>query len=104
VADHPAGVAEMTAPTSHGWSWGLSWRCHATLADGGAVLGTIGFGELLMIVVGVGGSLFWIWMLTDCIEHETSTQQRLMWAVIIAFGHILGGLAYFFLRRPRRGR
>ena len=67
------------------------------------MLGTIGFGELLMTVVGIGGTLFWIWMLTDCIQHETSTQQRLMWAVIIALGHVIGGLAYFFLRRPRRG-
>ena len=41
-------------------------------------------------------------MLTDCIQHETSPQQRLIWAVIIALGHVIGGLAYFFLRRPRR--
>ncbi|MCU0291693.1 MAG: PLD nuclease N-terminal domain-containing protein [Thermoanaerobaculaceae bacterium] len=66
------------------------------------MLGTIGFGELLMTVVGIGGTLFWIWALADCIQHETSPQQRLMWAVIIALGHVIGGLAYFFIRRPRR--
>lgn len=66
------------------------------------MLGTIGFGELLMLVVGVGGTLFWIWALADCIQHEVSSQQRLLWAVIIALGHVLGGLAYFFYRRPRR--
>lgn len=67
------------------------------------MLATVGFGELLWTVLGVGGTLFWIWMLADCVQHETSTQQRLFWAVVIALGHVVGGLVYFLLRRPRRG-
>jgi hypothetical protein len=46
---------------------------------------------------------FWIWMLIDCVTKESDTGNKLVWALIILFSHIIGALAYYFIvRRPRR--
>ena len=69
----------------------------------------IGFGiiELLFLVplmlIGVLGTLFWIWMIVDCALHESSTgNDKIVWILVILFTHLIGALLYFFVRRPRR--
>ena len=69
----------------------------------------IGFGiiELLFLVplmlIGVLGTVFWIWMIVDCALHESSTgNDKIVWILVILFTHLIGALLYFFVRRPRR--
>ena len=69
----------------------------------------IGFGiiELLFLVplmlIGVLGTLFWIWMIVDCALHESSTgNDKIVWILVILFTHLIGALLYYFVRRPRR--
>ncbi len=58
---------------------------------------------LMFLAVGVIGTIFWIWMLVDCATKEPSTSNdKIVWVVIIALTHLLGAAIYFFVRRPRR--
>jgi len=59
---------------------------------------------LEVILLGVAGFAFWIWMLIDCATEEPSTgNDKLVWIVIIVFTHIIGASIYYFVRhRPRR--
>lgn len=58
---------------------------------------------LPLLLVGVLGTVFWIWMLVDCALHEPAEgNDKLVWVIIILFTHVLGAALYFFIRRPRR--
>jgi hypothetical protein len=61
------------------------------------ILGFFGFGIL--------STIFWIWMLIDCITKEPSEgNDKIIWVLVIVFTNSLGALLYFFIRRPDRIR
>jgi hypothetical protein len=63
----------------------------------------LGFPELLIVLVLLGGTLFWSWMLLDCAINEPgATERQLVWLVVIALTHVPGALLYFAVRRPKR--
>lgn len=56
-------------------------------------------------LIGVLGSIFWIWMIIDCATREPSeTNDKLIWLLVIIFTHFIGALIYFLVRRPERIR
>ena len=60
---------------------------------------------LLFFVIGILGTLFWIWMLIDCATKEPSQgNDKVVWILVILFTHVIGALIYFFIRRPERKR
>ena len=72
-------------------------------------VGGIGLPELLIIlVIGVISlitTVFWIWMLIDCVTKETGEgNDKLVWTVVIALTGWIGALIYLFVRRPERIR
>ncbi len=60
--------------------------------------------ELLLVLgVGVLGTVFWIWMLIDCATREPSTgNDKVVWILVIALTHWIGALIYLLVRRPQR--
>ncbi|HEX9406736.1 MAG TPA: PLDc N-terminal domain-containing protein [Thermoanaerobaculia bacterium] len=44
----------------------------------------------LSLVLFIAGSIFWIWMLIVAATKERSTQDKLLWVIIIIFTHIIG--------------
>ena len=56
---------------------------------------------MILLLVAAG---FAIWMIIDCATRELETgDDKVVWILIIALTHILGGLIYYFIRhRPRR--
>jgi len=63
--------------------------------------------EIFAIALGVPLALallgFWIWMLVDCLTHESKKgNDRLVWALVIVFTKLLGALLYYFLRYRER--
>lgn len=67
--------------------------------------GLLAFGLLFLIaiVVGIGGTVFWTWMLVDCATKEPSTgNDKIIWILVIALTHLIGALIYCFVRRPQR--
>jgi hypothetical protein len=57
----------------------------------------------IWLTVVIGLLVFWIWILLDCIKNEsTEGNERIVWVVVIAVTHWIGGLIYLFARRPKR--
>ena len=58
---------------------------------------------LPMLLLGVLGTVFWVWMLIDCAVNEPSEgNEKVVWILVILFAHLIGALIYFFARRPTR--
>jgi len=53
-------------------------------------------------VLGIAASVFWLWMLIDALMHEPTTNEKILWFLVIFFLHVLGAIIYFFVRK--RGR
>jgi hypothetical protein len=59
--------------------------------------------ELLFLLVGITGLVFWAWMIVDCATHEPSQgNDKIVWILIIVFTNWIGALIYYFVRRPQR--
>ena len=53
--------------------------------------------------VGLLFSVFWIWMLVDCLVNESSQgNEKVIWAIVIVLTHFVGAALYFLIRRPTR--
>ncbi len=72
--------------------------------DGGGVL--VGLGAFVFVIwlLVILASIFWIWMLVDALINEPTTEQKILWFLVIFFLHIIGALIYFFVRRSARSR
>lgn len=56
-------------------------------------------------LLGFLGTIFWIWMLVDCLMNEPSEgNDKIIWAVVIVLTTVLGAILYFIFRRPQRKR
>jgi hypothetical protein len=61
------------------------------------------FVGLLLLPLILLGTIFWIWMLVDCaIKEKGTSNDKLVWILIILFTHLLGAILYYFARRPQR--
>ena len=59
--------------------------------------------SLLFLVIGIGGTIFWIWMLVDCVTKEPSEgNDKLIWILVIVLTGWIGALIYLIARRPKR--
>ena len=57
----------------------------------------------LIIIFGLLSSIFWIWMLIDCVTKEPDADNsKWAWTIIIVLLHFVGALIYYFARRPER--
>ncbi len=64
--------------------------------------GLLGF---IFILIAIGGSIFWIWALIECITKEPSEgNDKIIWFLLILFVHLIGALIYYLVRRPERIR
>jgi len=58
---------------------------------------------LVFLVLGVGGTILWIWMIVDCATKEKSEgNDKIIWILIIVLTHWIGALIYLLVRRPKR--
>jgi hypothetical protein len=58
---------------------------------------------VIFLVVGICGTIFWVWMLIDCATKEPSAgNDKLIWILVIVLTHLIGALIYYFVRRPER--
>ena len=56
-----------------------------------------------IFLVGILGTIFWIWMLVDVVTNEPSEgNDKIVWVLIVLFAHLPGALIYYFVRRPER--
>ena len=60
---------------------------------------------IVVLLLGVGSTAFWIWMLIDCAtKEEEEGNTKVVWILIIVFTGIIGALIYLFVRKLPRGR
>ena len=68
----------------------------------------IGIFEILTILVllmFIGASVLWVWILVDCISKEPSQGNgKVVWILVIIFIPWMGALLYLLARRPQRMR
>ncbi len=56
-------------------------------------------------LLGVIGTIFWIWMLIDCFRNRgLRGGGKIVWLLLIFFLHWLGALIYFFVARSSKNR
>lgn len=61
--------------------------------------------RLLLLLIGLGMFIFWVWMLIDCATKESSQgNDKVVWIIVIALTNWIGALIYFLVRRPQRIR
>ncbi len=70
-------------------------------SDGGGAGGVFAGLGIGFIIIALLLSIFWIWMLIDCLTSSLPPTEKLVWALVIFFLHMLGALLYFFIGRPR---
>ena len=74
-------------------------------AAGGAAVAGVSLFFIVVIGLIVLASVFWIWMLVDAATSSLPSTEKLVWVIVILFGHILGALIYFVAGRAgARGR
>jgi hypothetical protein len=67
------------------------------------VTGSLALPELVVVLLGITLTLFWLWMLVDALGNGNLTnRERRFWVVLIALTHALGAASYLF-NRPRPG-
>lgn len=64
------------------------------------VVGGLGFIILLLLLFGT--SIFWLWMLIDNLASSKPGMEKLVWLLVIFFGHFVGALIYFLVGRGSR--
>ena len=61
-----------------------------------------GIAGVLGLLISIVATVFWIWMLVDCIQNDKlSGGTRVLWAIVIFFFHCIGALLYFFIGRQK---
>jgi len=70
--------------------------------SGGSILG--GAAVLMVVIWGLAlaATVFWLWMLIDAVTNEPTTNDKILWFLVIFFLHFIGALVYFFARRSAR--
>ncbi|MDB6020130.1 MAG: hypothetical protein JWR19_4619 [Pedosphaera sp.] len=63
------------------------------------ITGLLGLVSLAFIIVCF---IFWIMMLVDCIKNDRlSSNEKIIWVLVILFLHALGALIYFLVGRNK---
>jgi len=72
-------------------------------AAGGLVGGVLSM-MLVFWILAIAASVFWIWMLIDALMNERTTNDKILWFLVIFFLHFIGAIIYFAVRRSGRSR
>ena len=65
-------------------------------------LGFLFIGGAIGLLVAIVTTIFWLWMLIDCITNAAITgTEKIVWLLVIIFTHILGAILYFVLARGK---
>lgn len=58
----------------------------------------------VFFIVAIAAVVFWIWMLIDALKRENydSSNDKLLWALVILLGSTLGALIYYFIIKKKK--
>lgn len=49
-------------------------------------------------IIGLLITVFWVWMLIDCLLNQSLRGSKIGWALFIIFTQIVGAMIYFFIK------
>ena len=55
---------------------------------------------LLIALISIIGSVFWLWMLIDCLKRDF--KDKMLWVILLVFLNILGAILYFFFVKRKK--
>jgi hypothetical protein len=71
----------------------------------GGIIAAMGLLWLLIIMVGVALTVFWVLAIIDCAQRQfQDPNEKIIWILVIVFTHWIGTLIYWFVGRPRGTR
>jgi Phospholipase_D-nuclease N-terminal len=75
----------------------------SALPEGGGGM-VVGLGAFVLVIwaLVILATVFWLWMLIDALVNEPTTNDKILWFLVIFFLHFIGALVYFFVRRSAR--
>jgi hypothetical protein len=64
---------------------------------------------LVFLVVGLAGTVFWLWALVDALrrpdqQYTAAGQNKVLWLLVVLLGHFIGALIYLLVARPQLER
>ena len=60
------------------------------------------FFVLVSALIGLAGTIFWVWMLVHAITNKgLGDGEKIAWVLVIIFLPLLGCILYFFIGRPK---
>jgi hypothetical protein len=64
---------------------------------------------LVFVLVGLAGTVFWIWSLVDLLrrpdqQYAAAGQSKVVWLLVVLIGHFIGALIYLLVARPQLER
>jgi hypothetical protein len=64
---------------------------------------------LVFVLVGLAGTVFWIWSLVDLLrrpdqQYAAAGQTKVVWLLVVLLGHVIGSLIYLLVARPSLDR
>ena len=83
----------------------------ASNAGATAFLGLIGGFYTLMVglycvifLFGLLSFVIWLWLLIDCLKRENydGPNDKILWAIVIIFTHIIGAILYYFVIKTKK--
>jgi len=57
---------------------------------------------LVLWILGVA-TVFWVWMLIDALVNERTTEEKLLWFLVVFLLHFIGAIIYYVVRKSGRG-
>jgi hypothetical protein len=65
-----------------------------------------GFAAVAIVfwLIAVVLTIFWIWAMVDAVTNEPTTNDKILWFLVIFFLHFIGALIYVLVRRGARAR
>jgi hypothetical protein len=74
--------------------------------DSGVPSLVTGFAAVAIVfwLIALALTIFWIWAMVDAVTHEPTTNDKILWFLVIFFLHFIGALIYVLVRRGARAR
>jgi heme/copper-type cytochrome/quinol oxidase subunit 2 len=70
---------------------------------GGVFAGLAGL-VVVFWIIGILAFAFWLWMLIAALSNEPTTNEKILWVVLMIFLPVIGSLIYFIMRYRGRGQ
>ncbi|MFW5990750.1 MAG: PspC domain-containing protein [Candidatus Nanoarchaeia archaeon] len=64
------------------------------------LINALAFPFTMLFVLGfiILSFVVWLWALIDCIKSRLSTEEKIIWIIVILFFHFIGAILYFLLK------